>query len=466
MRESSPIERMAAYFSSVTSDDIPQDVLETAKLKLLDSLAVAYAGRSYEPNAVALKYGKALGSGKATLIIGEQPSRPSDAAFINAVAIHALLFDDVDLESGHPACTVIPAALALGEASHASGEDLLLALVCGYEAMWRIGGCGALLLAATRRGFRGNTILGAFGSAAASAKVLRFSEGETARALGTTASLAAGLLEPLNVGSMERSFQQANNARQGVTAAMVAKEGLEACLTVLDGKTGFYAAFGGLEGFPEEALESLGTTFRMGAAFSKPYPSAGSNTVGIAVAELARARLQVDPRVITAVDVRVLPRFTGIPGYPSIAFAGPFSTIEQALVSFPFQISCMLLYGRVDLETMSAHLGDSDLEKLAQSVSLIGTEVKRPLDCSVEVTDVHGNKWTADSDEIDWTRFYHDRREAKAKFMSFACEAMTETRAADIAEAILNVEAFGDVAEVGFLLRDEATKESSLGRYP
>jgi hypothetical protein len=102
-----------------------------------------------------------LPDGPATPFLGSRSIAASDATFANSAAIHSLLQDDVDLTIGHPACNVIPAALAVAEMVAAPGKDVLAAIIAGYEAMWRVGGRGAWMIPAITRGFRGNTILGA-----------------------------------------------------------------------------------------------------------------------------------------------------------------------------------------------------------------------------------------------------------------------------------------------------------------
>lgn len=73
-----------------------------------------------------------------------------DTAYLNAVFAQGCELDDY--RSGHAGAVVIPAALALAEEIHCSGEDFITCVVAGYEVMGRIHrAVGTSLL---RRGFQ------------------------------------------------------------------------------------------------------------------------------------------------------------------------------------------------------------------------------------------------------------------------------------------------------------------------
>lgn len=452
MPPASPLDTLGEFVARTSYGDLPVDIADATKLKILDALSCLYAGRAHETSGLALRLAARLAPGSVPVLSTSHRLAPQDAAFVNSAMIHAILQDDVDLESGHPACTVIASALAAGEAAGAPGCDIVAATALGYEVMWRVGGCGAFLMRATQRGFRGNTILGCFGSAAAAAKVLGLDANGVANALGAAGSFAAGILEPLNTGAMERCFQQAANTRQGMMAAFLAADGIDACRSCLEGPTGVYRAFADLDRFPAGALDTLGREYRLPAAFAKPYPSAGSNTVGIAVAELVCRRHAVSVDEISDVDVKVLPRFTGVPGYPSIAYQGPFTTIEQALISFPFEVACMLKCREVTLAVIQRELGDPVLHRLAQRVHLIGVDVPHPLWCAVEVKTRSGRTYGATSDEIDWGQFYHTREAAWAKFLRETSGHVSAERARQVFDCACSLDALSTMTDMTRLL--------------
>ncbi|TXH49117.1 MAG: MmgE/PrpD family protein, partial [Burkholderiaceae bacterium] len=111
-----------------------------AKHTLLDWLAVTIAG-SREPlvDMLAEEY-PARADGACALVGRGGAVGPIEAALINGSAGHALDFDDVSSRTvGHPTAPIAPAALALGQLTGASGEQLLRALVVGFEAQAFLG---------------------------------------------------------------------------------------------------------------------------------------------------------------------------------------------------------------------------------------------------------------------------------------------------------------------------------------
>ena len=110
------------------------------------------------------------------------------AAFANAVAANALDVDDCGIYTwGHPGAQVVPAALAITDRGAHSGEDLLTALVVGYEIAFRAGRClnsELIAVASAERAFRGCGAWGAPACAAIAANVARLSASQTSNALG------------------------------------------------------------------------------------------------------------------------------------------------------------------------------------------------------------------------------------------------------------------------------------------
>ena len=80
--------------------------------------------------------------------------------------------------------------MALAEREGVSGQDLILAVVLGYEAMIRVG-C-AMQPGCVQRGFHPTSLASPIGAAAASGKLLRLNEAQMAHALSVAADLGFG----------------------------------------------------------------------------------------------------------------------------------------------------------------------------------------------------------------------------------------------------------------------------------
>src|SRR5262249_42896132 len=128
------------------------------------------------------------GKAEATIWFDGVKLPVDQAARVNAMSSDAAASDDSDLRSvAHTGTALTSTGLAIAERVGATGEDLLCAIVTGYEAAGRIGeALGA------RQDFHASMIV-AFGGAVAAARLLRLSDEQTAHAIGLTATTMGGL---------------------------------------------------------------------------------------------------------------------------------------------------------------------------------------------------------------------------------------------------------------------------------
>ena len=212
--------------------EVAADSVVCAKHAILDWMGVTYAGLS-EPLSVKLRQNFATG-GPCSIVGTDLSASAHDAALINGATSHALDYDDVNI-MGHPTAPILPAVLAVGEAKGASGEEILLAFIAGYEAATLI--AQQAMPSHYTRGFHSTGTLGAFGAAAGAARLLKLDTETTAHALGLAGTQAAGLKSMF--GTMAKPFHAGKAASNGVLAAMLAANGFEARPDVLETEQGF-----------------------------------------------------------------------------------------------------------------------------------------------------------------------------------------------------------------------------------
>src|SRR6266404_6247132 len=132
---------IARRATALAWSDLPDDLVERTKQCLLDWFAVTVAGAQEELTDILI--GEAIedgAKGKASLVGRSETTLPSTAALINGAASHALDYDDVNFAmGGHPTVTVVPALLALGEQTKASGQLFIESFIAGYETSGRVG---------------------------------------------------------------------------------------------------------------------------------------------------------------------------------------------------------------------------------------------------------------------------------------------------------------------------------------
>ncbi len=227
--------------------------LEMMRLSLFDWAACGIAGRD-EPVARITREMIADEGGAAQAHVfggGAYPVRA--AALVNGAASHALDYDDTHFAHiGHPSVAVIPAALALGEQRQVSGAAFLEACLIGVETSVRVGVW--LGRAHYQAGFHQTATAGAFGAAAAAARVLGLSADRVADALGLVATRAAGL--KAQFGTMGKPYNAGIAAASGVEAALLVARGFQPERGALDGPLGFGDTHHGVADI--SALEGLG----------------------------------------------------------------------------------------------------------------------------------------------------------------------------------------------------------------
>ncbi|MBV9117349.1 MAG: MmgE/PrpD family protein, partial [Acetobacteraceae bacterium] len=165
---------LSAFSAGLRLDALPPEVVARARFLVLDLVGnIVRARHDAESTDSFLAAARALGmAGGSAGVFGDAARyTPAGAALLNGALAHSLDFDDTHAAGSlHPGAPVIPAALAAGEMAGAAGADVLAAIVAGYEVTCRV----ALALPAGAhydRGFHPTATCGAFGAAAAAARV-------------------------------------------------------------------------------------------------------------------------------------------------------------------------------------------------------------------------------------------------------------------------------------------------------
>jgi len=229
---------LGRFVAELSLSQIPSAGCAIARTGIADCFGVLIAGaRDPEIALVDRELGTSGGASSASLIPSGARRSVDTAALVNGVAAHVLDYDDVSLD-GHPSSVLVPAILAQGEASGASGAEMLTAYVAGYE-VW------AELLAREpiplhRKGWHPTAVLGPVAAAAACAKLRGLDAQGAATAMAIAASMAAGVVA--NFGTMTKSLQVGRAAQSGVIAARLAQAGFTASLDALEHPAGLLTA--------------------------------------------------------------------------------------------------------------------------------------------------------------------------------------------------------------------------------
>src|SRR5712691_8195922 len=238
---------LAEFLTRTSSADLPRQAVEHAAMLIASTLASAAMGAQLESAAIIRDLaGERGGAREASVWFDRGPKLPaSDAAQVNAVMSDAAASDDSDLRNiVHAGTTLTATALAIAERTGASGEEVLTAIVLGYEAAGRIG--EAITPGFRARGFHG-CLVAIFGGAVAAGRLLQLDAAHMAQAIALSATSIGGLAAAANT-SVAREYHAGLAAMLGIHAALAAQQGYVAEESILETRQGCFEVYGGTDG--------------------------------------------------------------------------------------------------------------------------------------------------------------------------------------------------------------------------
>ena len=342
----------------------PADVVDAAKQCLVDWLGVCLGALDDPAARPAIQLAAAWQTrGDAWLLTGGTAT-PAVAALVNGTLAHCLDFDDTHLDSVlHTSGPTWAATLALGTEQRRTGAALLDAFIAGFEVATKLGGNG-LGVRISRQGWHSTGVLGRV-SAAAAASVLRgLDRTRIGHALGCAATQSSGLVA--SFGTMAKPFHAGKAAMDGLIAAELAANGLEACLTAFDAADGLFASL-----LQDSAaiprLDGLGERWEILRNAFKPYAACQLTHASIDAARALAPKFKVTD--IAAVRARVSPMAAQIANKtrPTSPTEGKFS--------LAYCVASALSGNAVAAADFApARIADADLQALSTRVAVLPTD--------------------------------------------------------------------------------------------
>jgi 2-methylcitrate dehydratase PrpD len=314
-----PGAQLAAFAAALRFDDIPASVLRRAEDLMLDWLASALAGAQARQVVAVERFAQAMGptEGPSQVLIARRTTSPYFAAMVNAAASHVVEQDDVHNSSVfHPATVVFPPALAVAQATAASGRELLASVVAGYEVGIRV---GEFLGRSHYKVFHTTGTAGTIAAAAATGRLVRLSETQMIHAFGSAGTQAAGLWEFLRDGADSKQLHTAHASAAGLASAWLAREGFTGAQRILDGAQGMAAGMSD-DADPARLVDRLGsrwalaeTSFKYHASCRHTHPAADAlqqvmKEHGLRAEQIARVVTHVHQGAIDVLGPVVEPR--------------------------------------------------------------------------------------------------------------------------------------------------------------
>lgn len=286
-------ERLADFCTGVTLERLPAEVIEKAKLCMLDYVANVYGSLELDAVSKVVSYIRSLGGPETATALGcDFRTGVHNAAFVNGVTAEAIEAQDgLRFGGNHPGAAVIPTALALAEDLGFGGAGVIEAVVAGYEVANRIS--AAIHPRHTLSGFLPTGTCGTFGAASAAGRLMGLDRTGMLNALGNAGYLLPlSMAEQLMGGFTVKIVQGGQAAGCGITAAGLARAGITGAPFVLEGselKGGFMQITQDGEPALEKITDRLGEHFSIMDVYFKPF-TACRHTHGAAQAALSLAR--------------------------------------------------------------------------------------------------------------------------------------------------------------------------------
>jgi 2-methylcitrate dehydratase PrpD len=384
------------------------------------------------------------------------------AVLANGTLAHGLDYDDT-LEGAivHTGSCCATAALAVGEARHASGPEVLAAIVAGVEVMAAVG--RACPGAFHRRGFHPTALCGGFGAAAAAGQLLGLAPAELAITFGICGSQASGIIEYLADGSSTKRFHAGWAAHAGIVAAHLARAGFTGPRTVFEGTHGFFRGFGGDAPDPARLAalaDGLGRDWAIQQLMFKAYPCGSINQPYMDCAARIRTRPGFDPAAIQAVVCRTAEGPIHRLWEPLAEKRRP-TTPYGAKFSLPYCIALVLLEGQAGVEGFSeTHTRDPRILALAGKVRyVVDPTLPYPQRFTGHVrVELADGRVLEDTQDAPRGGPEHPLavEELEAKFRANAARALPRAQVDLLADRLLSIERAEDVAPAAAALRRAA----------
>jgi 2-methylcitrate dehydratase PrpD len=262
---STPTRLLSEYIAGALARPLPDAVAEKARHHVLDTLAAMVSGSRLPPGVMAIGYAASLGGVPEASVVGASlRTSVVNAALANGMLAHADETDDSHAPSRtHPGCAVIPAALAVAERTHASGQQFLRAVVLGYDVGARLNyALGPDAFAATSRST--HSYAGVFAAGAAAGALLGLDAERVRHLLSFCAQQASGVAcHVRDQDHIEKAFDFGGMpARGGVTAATMVAHGFTGVDDVFSGERNFFEAYAP-DADPAKLADALGERFEI-----------------------------------------------------------------------------------------------------------------------------------------------------------------------------------------------------------
>ena len=302
------IEKIAKFASSQDLDTIPKKTKKFLRLLILDWISVTLAGKNESVFKIISELEKNNGGKKESLVLGLSDRLPAQsAANMNAVAGHALDYDDTHFGSlGHTTSVVISAALAASDKEKSGARLFREGVLVGIETAIRIG----IWLGRKHyhKGFHITATAGIFGSTVAVARILGLSKKKIMHAIGIASSSSSGI--KAHFGSMAKPLQVGFASSRGLEAAYLAQKGIKSNNQIFDDKNSYGMVYSA--NFIDKAFSNLGCVFNIDDLKFKFHACCHGTHSAIEALIYLRDKYKIKAKSIRNIKIFINPQYLNI----------------------------------------------------------------------------------------------------------------------------------------------------------
>jgi len=447
---------LASYALSVQYQKLDPRTVKEMKTRIIDALGCAMGAYDEEPVAIARRAVAGLrGSGASTILGTGSKTSPELATFVNGLMVRYFDFNDTYLskEPAHPSDNLAP-CFAVAESEDSSGRELIAAAVAAYEIQCRL--CDAADI--RHRGWD-HVNYGLVSSSLAASALMNLDEGRATQAVNIALNghiamrqVRAGEL------SMWKGASFSNAARNGVFAAILAKEGMTGPAPIFEGEMGFFRQVSGKFSLDIGLFGGNGGRYKVNETYMKYWPAEYHAQSAIWAALEARRHVK-ESGAVSSVLVETHEAGYTILGKDREKWRP--RTKETADHSLPYMVGMALLHGVVDNTTYSEknladrkNLAFLKKIKVAEDKEFTALYPRKGMANRVTVTEASGREITA---EVIVPKGHPlnpmTRADVETKFLRLTRSRLGEPRAREALSLLWALEKEGDLRQVMALLR-------------
>ncbi|NIS82841.1 MAG: MmgE/PrpD family protein [Anaerolineales bacterium] len=441
--------RMAEFAHGLDFEDIPSEAIHEAKRFLLDSMGCALTAVHNDDMQAMHRFIEKLGGSEEATIIGSGlRTNAPNAALMNCLLTRAIDYNDIywEQDPSHPS-DIIGAALAAAEANGKGGKEALVAILIAYELEMRW--CHAAIPGIREVGWH-HASLTQFVSPLVAGRMYDLDLDQLVAAVGISGSshfTLGGVVAGHLTNMKNTADPMASQA--GVYAALMAREGYEGPVEVIEGKEGLFEVISNVKWQTEELLKGLGEDFIITNCSYKAFPTEALTHQPISAALQVKRQLEISHEDVLEILVETTTRGADILSDPSKYKP---ETKETADHSLPYVIAAAVVDGHVLPESFSDEkLRDPAIWSLLPKIKVVADpeidalfpRLKR---ARVTITTQDGRRQTVQTDVAKGAPedpLTDD--ELVDKFQANAKGIVSEQRTEEIIEASWNFEAHEDV---------------------